>query len=143
MKKAREPDRHRAFASFGVGWRAGIGMVTGRQFGSLVGSAVGVIVGSRPTSDRRLKAPQPLRRHAAEHQASEGKGLHGADRAVGAGRHGLRAGGGIGRDADLAGTDHFGEQVGARIEVLHAYLVAFRAGVQRGGLAGDGQADGG
>src|ERR1700733_3555934 len=36
-----------------------MGIETGRQLGSFVGSAVGVIFGSRPISDIRSKVPQP------------------------------------------------------------------------------------
>jgi hypothetical protein len=70
LKNAREPARHNAFASLGVGSRAGIGMLTGRQSASFVGSAVLVIVGGRPTSDSLVSDPQPLRIRQAAATAS-------------------------------------------------------------------------
>jgi hypothetical protein len=63
LKNAREPDRQSAFASSGEDCGAGVGIDSGRHFGSLVGSSVGVICGSRPTSDKRVNRPHPLSSH--------------------------------------------------------------------------------
>ena len=69
LKKARDPERHSASDAAGGGWRAGIGMVSGRQAGSLVGSELGVIVGGRPISERRVSAPQPDSSRVRERRA--------------------------------------------------------------------------
>ncbi len=68
MKNARLPVRHRLAGTVGVGSACGIGMLTGRHFGSLVGSAMALIAGGRPISLRRPRVPHAVSEmHTSKH----------------------------------------------------------------------------
>ena len=59
LKKARLPVRHSEFDSGGANCPAGMGREIGRHVAAAVGSPDGVMAGGRPTSDKRVSAPQP------------------------------------------------------------------------------------
>ena len=59
LKNARLPERQRLFTWIGTGSGRGIGIDTGRQFGSCTGLLTGDSSGGRPTSASRDNVPQP------------------------------------------------------------------------------------